>query len=99
MLKHLEKLEDFEKILKEGDVLVDFYADWCGPCQMLAPNLEKLAEESKITILKIDVDEFGVIAQQFRVMNIPTLMLFKEGKLVKREMGYMPIERLRELIK
>ena len=99
MLKHLENELDFEKIIAKEPVLVDFYADWCGPCQMLAPNLEKLAEESDITILKIDVDEFGEIAQKYRVMNIPTLMLFKEGKLVKREMGYMPIERLRELVK
>ena len=99
MLKHLEKLEDFEKIIAEGTVLVDFYADWCGPCQMLAPNLEKLSEESEVTILKIDVDEFGQIAQNYRVMNIPTLMVFKDGKLAKREMGYMPIERLRELVK
>lgn len=99
MLKHLEKLEDFDKIIAGPAVLVDFYADWCGPCQMLAPNLEALSKESDVEILKIDVDEFGDIAQKFRVMNIPTLMLFKEGKLVKREMGYMPIERLRELIK
>lgn len=99
MLKHLEKLEDFDKIIAGPAVLVDFYADWCGPCQMLAPNLEALSKESDVEILKVDVDEFGDIAQKFRVMNIPTLMLFKEGKLVKREMGYMPIERLRELIK
>ena len=99
MIKHLRNELDFEKIIASEPVLVDFYADWCGPCQMLAPNLEKLAEENDITILKIDVDEFGGIAQKLRVMNIPTLMLFKEGKLVKREMGYMPIERLRELVK
>lgn len=99
MLKHLEKLEDFKKIIAGPAVLVDFYADWCGPCQMLAPNLEKLAEVSDVEILKVDVDEFGEIAQKFRIMNIPTLMLFKEGKLVKREMGYMPLERLQELVK
>ena len=98
MIIHLEKADEFEKEVQGGLVLVDFYADWCGPCQMLAPNLEKLAEESDITILKIDVDEFGEIAQKYRVMNIPTLMLFKEGKLVKREMGYMPLERLKALI-
>ncbi len=99
MLKHLEKLEDFDKIIAGPAVLVDFYADWCGPCQMLAPNLEALSKESNVEILKVDVDEFGDIAQKLRVMNIPTLMFFKEGKLVKREMGYIPIERLRELIK
>ena len=99
MIKHLGNEADFEKEISAPLVLVDLYADWCGPCKMLAPNLEQLSDETGITVLKVDVDEFGEIAQQYRVMNIPTLMLFKDGKLVKREMGYMPIERLRELIK
>ena len=78
--------------------LVDFYADWCGPCQMLAPLLEELDKQTNIKILKIDVDELGSIAGEFRVMSIPTLIVFKEGKMVKREMGYMPLERLKSLI-
>ena len=99
MIKHLENINDFEKIIAEKAVLVDFYADWCGPCQMLAPVLEDLEKETSMKIVKINVDEIPDLARQFRIMSIPTLMLFKDGKFVKKELGYMPIERLREFIK
>ena len=99
MIKHLNNSNEFENEVKEGLVIVDFYADWCGPCQMLAPVLEDLEKEASIKIVKINVDENPDLARQFRIMSIPTLMLFKEGKFVKKELGYMPIERLREFIK
>ena len=99
MIKHLSNSNEFEQEIKEGLVVVDFYADWCGPCQMLAPVLEELEKETSIKIVKINVDEIPDIARAFRIMSIPTLMLFKEGKFVKKELGYMPIERLREFIK
>ena len=99
MIKHLENANEFENEVKEGLVVVDFYADWCGPCQMLAPVLEDLEKETSIKIVKINVDEIPDLARQFRIMSIPTLMLFKDGKFVKKELGYMPIERLREFIK
>ena len=99
MIKHLSNSNEFENEVKEGLVIVDFYADWCGPCQMLAPVLEQLEKETSIKIIKINVDEIPDIARAFRIMSIPTLMLFKDGKLVKKELGYMPIERLREFIK
>ena len=99
MIKHLNSSNEFENEVKEGLVVVDFYADWCGPCQMLAPVLEELDKETSLRIIKINVDEIPDLARQFRIMSIPTLMLFKDGKFVRKELGYMPIERLREFIK
>ena len=99
MIKHLSNSNEFEQEIQGPVVVVDFYADWCGPCQMLAPLLEQLEKETSIKIVKINVDEIPDIARAFRIMSIPTLMLFKEGKFVKKELGYMPIERLREFIK
>lgn len=99
MIKHLNNSNEFENEVKEGLVVVDFYADWCGPCQMLAPVLEELEKETSVKIVKINVDEIPDLARQFRIMSIPTLMLFKDGKFSKKELGFMPIERLREFIK
>ena len=95
MIKHLENVTDFEKEVQGDVVLVDFFAEWCGPCQMLAPLLEQL----DVKVVKIDVDELPDLARQFRVMSIPTLMLFKNGQFVKKQLGYMPIEALREFVK
>lgn len=99
MIKHLENANDFENEIQGDLVVVDFYADWCGPCQMLAPVLEQLDKEIAIKIVKINTDDIPEIARMFRVMSIPTLLLFKNGKFVKRDLGYMPIERLKEFIK
>ena len=98
MIKHIESAKEFKEEISSGTVLVDFYADWCGPCQMLAPLLEELAKDDNVKVLKIDVDELSDIAREFRVMSIPTLIVFKDGKMSKREMGYMPLERLKALI-
>lgn len=99
MIVHLENANDFEKEVQGDLVIVDFYADWCGPCQMLAPVLEQLDGELPVKIVKINTDFVPEVARMFRVMSIPTLLLFKDGKFVKRDLGYMPIERLREFIK
>lgn len=99
MIKHLVNSSEFEEEIKGELVVVDFFADWCGPCQMLAPVLEELDKEQSIKIVKVNVDEVPDLARQFRVMSIPTLLLFKDGKLVKKELGYMPIETLRNFIK
>ena len=74
--------DDFQTEIKKGVVLVDFYADWCGPCRMLTPVLEKLAKELQpsVTIAKLDIDEAQDIASSFEVTSVPTLILFRQGK-------------------
>lgn len=77
-------------------VLVDFWATWCGPCKMLSPLVEQIAEEqsTNLKVVKVDVDENNGVASRYGVMSIPTLILFKEGKPVKQIVGYMPKERI-----
>ena len=98
MIKHVESVNEFRNEVASGTVLVDFFATWCGPCQMLAPVIEELDKKHDIKVLKVDVDELGDLAREFRVMSIPTLIVFKDGKMAKKELGYMPLERLEALI-
>ena len=74
---HLEKESDFDNLI-QGNVLVDFYANWCGPCKMLGPILEEVSD--LIQIVKVDVDNFEEISKKYRVMSIPTIVLFKNGE-------------------
>jgi thioredoxin 1 len=79
----------------EGAVLVDFWATWCGPCRVLHPVLEEIAaERDDLKIVSIDIDENPGIAAQYEVLSIPTMILFKEGKLVNRMVGAMPKRKL-----
>lgn len=89
------KSEVLEELTREGIVIVDFYATWCGPCKMLAPVLELFNEKNKtIQVIKVDVDTHRELAMNYSVMSVPTLILFKDGKLVKRQSGYMTEESL-----
>lgn len=99
MIKHLSKQDNFEEEIKGEKVLIDFFATWCGPCSMLSPVIEDLEKETGIKVIKVDVDELPAIAQKFRVMSIPTLVLFKDGKPVNVATGYMPLENLRNFVK
>jgi len=85
---------NFESEVLQSDlpVLVDFYADWCGPCKMIAPSVEQLSTEfeGKAKVFKLDVDASGVTAQSYRVMSIPTLLIFKGGKVVDTIVGAVP---------
>ena len=80
---------DFASKTAQGIVLVDFYADWCGPCRMIAPILEKVAVKlnGKATVLKVNTDEAGQSATQLRITSIPTMIIYKEGKEVSRHVG------------
>lgn len=94
------KTNEFDAKIQEGVVLVDFYADWCGPCQMLGPVLEELeAEDKNFKLLKVNVDEEPELAQRFKVMSIPMVYLFKDGKEVADVLGFHPKEEIREFIK
>ena len=89
MLKHINNAAEFDAAIKEGTVLVDFFATWCGPCKMLSPVLEEVSEENpNVSILKIDVDEVGELAARYGIQSIPTLMLFKNGQRVETRTGY-----------
>ena len=87
--------ENFKDLIKEK-ILVDFYANWCGPCKMISSELERV--ESSIKVVKVDVDEFENIAKEYGVMSIPTLILFDEGKELKRNIGFIDKERIEKFI-
>lgn len=84
---HVGSPAEFEELTSEGVVLVDFHADWCGPCQMLEPTIETLARESDATVAKVDIDAQQAIAQQYGVRSVPTVMLFADGEAVQRIVG------------
>ena len=84
---------NFEELLQDGKlVIVDFWATWCGPCRMLSPLLDEVEEEmaDKISVVKVNVDDADEIAMKYRIMNIPTLLFFKNGQLVDKTVGAMP---------
>ncbi len=93
--------EAFNKEVLESDVpvLVDLWAPWCGPCKMLGPVVEEVAAESTgVKVVKVNVDEAMDIAQQYRVVSIPTLLVFKGGKEVKRSIGVIPKAEILKLL-
>ena len=94
--------ENFEKEVLKSDipVLVDFWATWCGPCKMIAPNVSQIAEEyeGKIKVAKLNIDEDMDLASEYKVTSIPTLMLFENGEEVKREVGFMSKAEIEEML-
>ena len=97
---HINK-ENFQHEVLHSDkpVLVDFWASWCGPCQMVLPIMDEIADErSDIKVCKINVDEQKELARQFRVMSIPTLAVFKNGEMVNRSTGAKPKEQILQMI-
>jgi len=100
-IKHITN-ENFESdVLKSGEpVLMDFWAEWCGPCKMLAPILDQIADEYKgrLQVAKLDVEENQAIAMQFGVRSIPTLILFKGGVVEAQHVGMLSKEQLNKLL-
>lgn len=103
MSKEIHSAADFEKeiINHKGYALVDFWATWCPPCRMMAPVLESAKQQlgDKINFVKVDVDEQQQLAAEFDIMSIPTLVVFKDGKPVKRMSGYRPLDTFVEELK
>lgn len=94
-------LDNFEQITKENkNVLIDFYADWCGPCQMIAPILEKIDKENNdICICKVNVDENGELAMAFKVQYIPYIVAIKDGQIIHQSSGVKTEEQIIDLFK
>lgn len=99
MLEHLNNENFKEFINKEELVLIDFWATWCGPCRMLTPVLEELNKKTGLSIGKVNVDEEDLIAEAFKIQSIPALFLFKNGKLIDKKVGYMPLEMIENWVK
>lgn len=93
-MKHLEKNEDLKSLVSKGVHLVDFYAEWCGPCKMLAPILEEL---ENIDVIKVNVDLHSDLAREYGVMSVPMLVFIKDGKVVLKEVGFKDKEQIEKM--
>ena len=91
---------DFSSKIKSGKVLVDCYADWCGPCKMLSPIIDEVAKDNNTcSFYKLNVDDNEEIAREYGIMSIPTLLIFNDGKLINTSVGLKSKEEINDLIK
>lgn len=100
MTTHAVTSQDFNQVVESNDlVFVDFWATWCGPCRMVSPIVDEISEErSDIKVGKINVDEQMELAQQFRIVSIPTLVVMKDGQIANKAVGAMPKEDILALL-
>ncbi len=94
MIKYLEK-DNFDEEIKNKKILVDFYADWCGPCRMMGDVLEKI---DGIDILKVNIDKFDDLSQKYGIMSIPNLIIFENGEPIKNQVGFINEDELKKFI-
>jgi len=103
MAEYIVKKDNFEEVVLKSDipVLVDFYAEWCGPCKSLSPLIAEIAEEyeGKIKVCKVNIDDDGGLSSYYNVMSVPTLMMFKNGEQGGMMVGYRPKKDILNLIK
>lgn len=92
--------KNFDQIISSGVAVVDFWANWCGPCRMLSPIVDQLAEQfaGRITVGKVDVDRESELASRFRIMSVPSLLFFQDGKLVETSVGVKNLEELSSIV-
>lgn len=86
--------ENYDELINDGLVLVDFFATWCGPCRMLSPILDQVLNEIEFKLVKVDVDKHSMIAKKYGVMSIPTMILFKNGEIVEKRVGITSKEEI-----
>ena len=98
-MNYIKNEEEFNEVIKKDKVVVDFYAEWCGPCKMLSPILDKVSKEMSLDTYKVNVDEVEDVAKQYGIMSIPTVMIFEKGKMTKKNVGFMDDAELREFVK
>jgi thioredoxin 1 len=97
--EHIENKETFDQLLTDEErVLVDFYADWCGPCQLMAPTVDELAAESEAAIVKVDIEALSQIAARYDVSSIPTFLAFEDGTVEEQLIGMQEKERLAQTV-
>ena len=89
---------NFDNEITNGVALVDFYADWCGPCKMIAPIIDQLAQETDAKIIKVNVDIAKETARKYNIMSIPTIIIFKDGNIQEQVTGFVPKEQLLDMI-
>lgn len=97
MIKHVDE-KNFEKEVNGKKVLVDFFATWCGPCKMLGLVMEKFDKKDIIPIIKVDVDEAQELSSKYKIFSVPTLIIFEDGKELKRISGFMSEEELEKWV-
>lgn len=96
MIRHLNNGEDLFGLVEKGIYLVDFYTEWCGPCKMLSSILEEI---DYMDIIKVDAEKFNDLSMKFGIMSVPTLLFFKDGVVMKKEIGYRTPEEIKEIYK
>ena len=96
MIKYLEHIEDYDTLVEKGILLVDFYTEWCGPCQMLASILEEI---DYMDVIKVDADKFPELAMKYGIMSVPTLCFYKDGLMMQKEIGYRTPEEIKDIYK
>lgn len=95
MIKHLEANENLKELVKSGVHIVDFYADWCGPCKMMGSVLEGMQD---INVIKVNTDMHQELAREFGVMSIPTLVFYKDGEVKRQEVGFKDENEIRNIL-
>jgi thioredoxin 1 len=100
MITNITNAAQFKTAIREGKVIVDFYADWCGPCKMQAPVLDEFSKKvPQAQVLKVNVDTNSDLAEEFGIMSIPTMVVFTDGKATYRKPGFHPMPALEALLK